>query len=243
MGKLISKFFQIRRVLKLCPFLMLTLLLMLSIIFIAGDRYGYKFYPNDEQKLAMIIIGITVVLSLISILSMTIRASIKTYSSSVLPLFALAFSFCVYLGTNITKDTFLLMCGAVTGCSFFVCVFCGRKGFIKQLIILITIIAVAGIGFLKYSNKEIIIDKINISKVEYLVVSADNKTQVSVIKNSNGEYSVYSNDTARNIDAFIGEMKKVRSNLICNSDTKPQVDFKSEDILIVNSKEYEIKRG
>ena len=144
MGKLISKFFQIRRVLKLCPFLMLTLLLMLSIIFIAGDRYGYKFYPNDEQKLAMIIIGITVVLSLISILSMTFRASIKTYSSSVLPLFALAFSFCVYLGTNITKDTFLLMCGAVTGCSFFVCVFCGRKGFIKQLIILITIIAVAG---------------------------------------------------------------------------------------------------
>lgn len=242
MGKLIPKFFHIRRVLKLCPFLLLTILSMLSIILVAGDRYGYKFYPNDEQKLAMIIIEITVVLTVISVLSMTLGASIRTISSAVLPLFALAFSFCVYLGSNITNNTFLLMCGAVTGCSFFICILCGRKGFIKQIIVLITVIAVAGIGFLKYSNREIIIDKINISKVEYLVVSTDNKMQVSVIKNSSGGYSVYSNYTARNLDAFVGEMKKVRSNLICNSDTKPDVDFKSEDILIVNTKEYEIKR-
>lgn len=243
MGKLISRFFQIRRVLNLCPFLMLTLLSMMSIVLIAGNRYGYKFYPNDEHRLAMIVIEITVVLTIISILSMMLGVRIRSITSSVLPLFALVFSFSVYIGTNLTNDTILLTCGTVVGCSFFICVLCGRKGILKQLVVLITIILVAGIALLKYNNKEIIIDEINLSKVEYLVVSQDNKTQVAVIKNSNGGYSIYSNDTARNIEAFVGQMKKVKSNFICDTELKPQVDFKTEDILVVNDIEYEIKRG
>ena len=243
MGKLISRFFQIRRVLNLCPFLMLTLLSMMSIVLIAGNRYVYKIYPNDEHRLAMIVIEITVVLTIISILSMMLRARIRTIPSSVLPLFALVFSFSVYIGTNLTNDTILLMCGTVVGCSFFICVLCGRKGILKQLVVLITIILVAGIALLKYNNKEIIIDEINISKVEYLVVSQDNKTQAAVIKNSKGGYSVYSNDTARNIEAFVGQMKKVKSNFICDIKIKPKVDFKTKDILVVNDIEYEIKRG
>ncbi len=241
MGKLVSRFFQIRRVLKLCPFIILTILFSLSVIFLCADRIGYKYYADEDGMIWVILNYVIVILSIISIISMKFRARLRTVPSTVLPLFWILFTIALLKGTNANLTTVFCISTISLVCVVTICIACGRKCFLRRLSILAVTIVVVSIAVIIKTGIDVRLKQMNYQSVYETILSPEGKSYVCIMKDANGEYSVYVNESGRSVGALFGEFRAVKQKLIINAQERiPTVFYIDSETLLIDTNEYTV---